>query len=300
MLSSKVVKVRDRRLSQRIINKDVDYRIWRYVDFSKFLAMLSYDTLYFSRADLLNDLFEGYVYSSISEKIFHQPNYLLKLFEYYKPFLDQFQLVLFPDGKLESFIAKQKVIINNYGFDTFALAYAYHFNHPDSIIYLHQNYSLNIPINKMFFVNCWHRNKEESAAMWKIFCNDACSVAIQSTYSKLQASLPESCNFGKVTYYRSDSYFEPRLHEIPINKYILSKRKIYSYENEIRSYIFKVSAGDLDSGINVSVDIENLIENIYISPNSPGWFGPLLDDVLNKYKSNMNTTLVYSYVNRKS
>lgn len=61
--------------------------------------------------------------------------------------------------------------------------------------------------------------------MWRIYCNDPCSVAIQSTKLKLQASLPIMCKFGKVTYYRSTDYFEPKLHEIPINKYILSKEK---------------------------------------------------------------------------
>lgn len=60
-----------------------------------------------------------------------------------------------------------------------------------------------------------------------------------------------------------------------------------------------MSANDLDSGINVTVNIEELIENIYISPIAPDWFGPLLDHVIAKYKPLMRTSLVYSYVNRK-
>jgi hypothetical protein len=34
-------------------------RVWRYMDFVKFVAMLEHGGLYFSRADLLDDPFEG-------------------------------------------------------------------------------------------------------------------------------------------------------------------------------------------------------------------------------------------------
>lgn len=39
--------------------EDPSVRIWRYMDFTKFVAMLDASGLYFSRADLLGDKFEG-------------------------------------------------------------------------------------------------------------------------------------------------------------------------------------------------------------------------------------------------
>lgn len=38
---------------------DDKYPIWRYMDFTKFVSMLASSGVYFSRADLLGDPFEG-------------------------------------------------------------------------------------------------------------------------------------------------------------------------------------------------------------------------------------------------
>lgn len=45
---------------------DLDIPIWRYVSFLKFMAMIDTNTLFFSRADLLGDPFEGSVPQSMA------------------------------------------------------------------------------------------------------------------------------------------------------------------------------------------------------------------------------------------
>ena len=47
------------------------------------------------------------------------------------------------------------------------------------------------------FVNCWHMNESESAAMWKLFSPATeQSICIQSTYARLRELLPEDVYLG--------------------------------------------------------------------------------------------------------
>ena len=47
---------------------DENDKIWRYVDFSKFLSLLEDSAIFFSRADKLDDPFEG-SYSKVNIKV---------------------------------------------------------------------------------------------------------------------------------------------------------------------------------------------------------------------------------------
>lgn len=43
-------------------------------------------------------------------------------------------------------------------------------------------------------------------------------------------------------------------------------------------------------GTNIPVDLEILIENVYIAPTSPNWFKELIISVLKNYKLNLEVT----------
>jgi hypothetical protein len=45
--------------------KDLDVKVWRYMNLAKFLWMLQKSALYFSRSDLMGDPFEGH-YSRVT------------------------------------------------------------------------------------------------------------------------------------------------------------------------------------------------------------------------------------------
>ena len=47
---------------------DLNMQIWRYMDFTKFVAMLERDSLWFARADCLDDPFEGAYTKPMVEK----------------------------------------------------------------------------------------------------------------------------------------------------------------------------------------------------------------------------------------
>lgn len=83
-----------------------------------------------------------------------------------------------------------------------------------------------------FFVNCWHMNVGESAALWDQYGN-AASVAIRSTIGRIKASIRDSKTvfIGTVEYADYASHFP--LDEVwhPLRPALL-KRKSFQHEHE--------------------------------------------------------------------
>jgi hypothetical protein len=135
-------------------------------------------------------------------------------------------------------------------------------------------------------LNCWHACEYESTAMWRIYGENG--FAIQSNYGKLKDSLPKEIYIGKVNYidYEKDSF---EYAESVLTPYFY-KRKNFSYEKEIRAIIIEEINENKNSkmnkneyGINVKVDLNKLIQNIYISPELPNWYYGLIKSIIEKY-----------------
>jgi len=219
--------------------KNSDEKVWRYVDFTKYVAMLNSSSLFFSRADLLGDSFEG-SYSRANLKL--RPTV-------YKDI---------PKEKLGSM--------------------------------LNQISTASRAFVKYAYVNCWHNNETESAAMWKMYTKSNEAVAIQSSYSKLLNVLPEEVFIGLVNYIDYDKDWLP---EGNLFYPFMHKRKSFSYENEVRAIKLefpspknKLEPALINSkpGINFKVNLERLIENIYVAPTAPEWYYRLVDDITKKFK----------------
>lgn len=147
---------------------------------------------------------------------------------------------------------------------------------------------------KEMAVSCWHMNDHESAAMWKLYLKSDEGIAIQSTYSNLVKVLdvsPISINIGCVNYidYETQSInfgdaFAP----------YVNKRKSFEHEKELRAVIWVKGYGNLElcgpliDGIRVKVSLNDLIERIYIAPNSPDWILGLVQSVAGKYEISKN------------
>jgi hypothetical protein len=133
-------------------------------------------------------------------------------------------------------------------------------------------------------VNTWHQNSDENYAMWNIYAKSY-GVAIQTTYKKLKDSFAKSDKpvyIGKVIYYNEEKDQTPM--ENPLDVFI-RKRCLYQYENEIRCcYVLPRDKGndfeweeqDTYNGVFISVDLNTLIERIYISPYAPKWYRDLV------------------------
>ena len=120
-----------------------------------------------------------------------------------------------------------------------------------------------------FYINSWHMNNHESYLMWKAYGDRGC--AIQTTYEKLTLSLHSSqaeINVGIVNYIDYDK------EQLPIGNtfYSVSYKDIaYKDEKEFRLLYWKLNLPNQnlpaeEIGVKVAVDVNILIENIYIMP----------------------------------
>ncbi len=127
-------------------------------------------------------------------------------------------------------------------------------------------------------ISSWHINEYESFAMWQIFTQNSEGLAIQSTIGRLQNALhPEK----KLNQYIGEvNYIDYKKEYIPFDdKFFpfLFKRKSFQYEREVR--ILSDTGNDvikINDGLKINVDINELIEKIYIHPKSENWYKNLV------------------------
>ena len=127
-------------------------------------------------------------------------------------------------------------------------------------------------------ISSWHINEYESFAMWQIFTQNSEGLAIQSTIGRLQRSLLPETDFDQ--YIGEVNYIDYKKELIPFDDSFfpfLFKRKSFQYEGEVR-VITDIGVSDIkiNEGLKISVDINELIEKIYIHPKSENWYKNLV------------------------
>ena len=211
-------------------------KLWRYMDFTKFVSMLENSGVYFSQVDLLGDPYEG-AYSLGNEK---NRNFVYSRSDKQKKSVDE----------LVKQIKRRRPGI---------------------------------------MISCWHQSNHESAAMWKLYAKSNEAVCIQTTYGKLSQSLGDSVSIGNVKYIDYEKHWIP---ERSIYFPFLYKRKSFEHERELRAIIDMKELKQKDLlmgnkfGIWRPVDLNMLINTVYVSPDSPAWFHELTKNILHKYKIN--------------
>ncbi len=240
---------------------DINGSIWRYMDFTKFAWMCATKNLFFSRADRLGDTFEG----------------------------------SWTKGDIEN----RRRMLESLG---------------------PSGQSVTEGLSKMAkgltiwsAVNCWHKNKHESAAMWKVYLRSGEGITIRSTYQKLCKSMSsdsfETIYVGEVKYL---DYEQEVIATTSLNAFspLMCKRKSFEWENEVRAVIVRLpmpSDGDsifrketIEEGIRVPVDMENLVESVYVVPGAPKWLFDLVRTTTEKFgltipvrQSNLDSEPIY-------
>lgn len=136
-------------------------------------------------------------------------------------------------------------------------------------------------------LNCWHMNNNESAAMWKLYLKSNEGIAVQSTFQRLKESItsPEIVYLGVVNYldYNKDSIDESNIFYPYVHK-----RKAFEYEKEIRGLVARLPTRDFNErtikdGIYIEVELNRLVERIYLGPGTPGWIRDLVESVIGLY-----------------
>ena len=231
--------------------------LWRYQDLPRYLDLLLKKQLFFSRADRFEDPFEGQYTQEAKEELVKE------------------QVEKMGNGKADEAVvqnAKQQV---------------------ERLTEEH------IARRTFVTINSWHWNDVENYAMWKIYARGTYGLAVQTTYERLKRCFNKAKQpvfIGKVDYDDCDV--------LPVNgslKPFLHKRKMYAYENEVRCcYVmpedngFNWEAQDMNDGVFINVDLNTLIERIYISPYSPKWINDIVTGINEKF--NINKEIVHSTV----
>ena len=144
------------------------------------------------------------------------------------------------------------------------------------------------------FVNCWHINKDENFAMWKIYaCRDA-SIAIVTDIKMLKDSIKTDKNIkGAIVKYENKNLWSSKSIENieqfenykkiqeSVKKAALYKRKHFEYEKEFRLIYQYNNLYDEDKNY-ITVDINKLIKYIYISPMAENYIKNTIIQTLKK------------------
>jgi hypothetical protein len=166
-----------------------EIKIWRYMDFAKYVSFLESSALWFSRADKLGETFEGKLGDPYEGDI-SKATLAARLGRF-----ASVGLLDAPDEYLEPMVQHHRNKINTY--------------------------------REWTYINSWHMNERESAAMWSLYARTNEAVAIQSTYARLRDCLPSNVYAGEVS---SEEFPGERLDE-PTQIYVGEVRYI-DYETE--------------------------------------------------------------------
>jgi len=234
--------------------------IWRYVGLDKFFDLLMSQELFFSNAAKMSDQYEGLIPK-------RNQDYLLKSIK--------------EEGlsKEEATIERQKRLQHIHALKEFTL------------------------------LNCWTINQSESYALWKIYLGGSKSgIAIRTTVSKLIKAIKKGNDTYKEDIYISKVKYTDFIKEEPENRFniITTKNKFYDYEKELRLFIFhkpkteneeeEKPPYDISVGRRLKVDLNELIDEIYISPFIGKWFDKTLIELLNKVNPNLTEKIKSSQI----
>jgi len=232
--------------------ENVDMKLWRYMDFTKYVSLIKERALYFSSPRLLGDSFEG---------SYTQPNVANDL---------ELAKAVYPDLTINSEEEMQNWIKNRESM-------RYHAYHG---------------MRNIIYVNCWHMNDYESAAMWSLYVSSGQGIAVQTTYRRLGESLVDTDSPTNVVMYggvvKYIDYDRDFISEENAFNALLCKRKSFEHEREFRAvgiYFPPNPEGTVMSfeGIPLTADLDTLIERVYVSPGSPDWIKELVESVTDKY-----------------
>jgi hypothetical protein len=227
-----------------------DTALWRFMDFTKFLSLITTKCLYFPRADKLGDPFEGAKVSAKNKAKWDK--------HYFNFFVEAIKTA--PNGGSQT--KNEKEILQ------------------EAKRLLKDIQGIGKRQIKETFISCWYEGQYESDAMWRIYSSSIeQAVAIKTTYKKLYNSLGrnQSIQIGRV------NYIDFSKQSVGINDSFWYKRKSFEHEKEVRAIIFDHNASE-ETGKLVPIKVETLIEDVYISPAAQSWFSNLVMDIMMKYE----------------
>ncbi len=211
--------------------------IWRYMDFTKFAALLNSRCLFFTRADRFADVFEG----SLT-----------------RPDIVEVSDIDI-DAASQNYSDMKRFLVDRFRYFT--------------------------------FLNCWHMNDVESAAMWQLYLRSSDGIAIRSSVARLKTALASFEDKIIIRPVRYIDYDTERIEMGDMLEPFFYKRRSFEHERELRAVFFDVRLyhdgtsptmhvnlehPEHEFGIPVAIDPTTLLESVYVAPQATDWFRDLV------------------------
>ena len=138
-------------------------------------------------------------------------------------------------------------------------------------------------IKKSTAINCWHINKNESDAMWKLYMKCNRGVAVQSSAKRILKTIDETkeeIEMSKIRYidYENDAWYHPV--DFPYRNYSFTtafrhKRIEFIHEQEFRLFHHIESVINIDeywdlqenkNGKFIEINLVTLVDKIWLPP----------------------------------
>lgn len=224
--------------------------LWRYMDFSKFVALLKDEALHFARADHLGDPFEGA--RGLADRKSEWKAHCLEYFRH---------AIRTAPGQPEEISAEQVEQQAERLFLDFEV--------------------IGEREIQSTFVSCWHANDGESEALWRLYCPPpSAGIAIRTDFGALDNALDGSFDvkFGYVQYVDFAKHFAGTYDRI------FWKRASFRHEAEVRAVIAKDWTNtSSESGLHVRVDLSQAVKAIVTSPFAPRWFDSVVKETMQRF-----------------
>jgi hypothetical protein len=172
------------------------------------------------------------------------------------------------------------------------------------------------------YLNCWHMNDNESAALWHLYTeNRHETIAIQTTFGKLESAIRlkwprDRIHISKVKYDPQNAG-EPvdgnrhfRAFSVSGFENIIYKRPSFAHERELRAFIYqecdeyrerplrneahlKRLLKERPEHIRIEITPSDLIQKVYVSPLAREWFVELVRNLSGALKDRVKKSDLY-------
>lgn len=231
------------------LSVDENQGLWRYMDFSKFVAMMQQGGLHFTRASNFEDPFEAAAGMASKE-----PSWDNHYLEFFKQAVTTPPPGYPPQSKTENEVTEEAKRLLREVKSAYARA-------------------------RDLLISCWHLNRVESEALWRIYCAPgAPGVAIQTDVVRLWNALENEVggNVGRVQYIDFKKGFASG------DQRIYCKRSSLAHECEVRAVLPNNMECPLGSRL-INCDLNDLIETVVISPFAPPWFMQIVEETVSRF-----------------
>ena len=227
---------------------EIESNLWRYMDFTKYVSLLSTKALYFTRSDCFEDGFEGA--KGLKRNKERWDDHYLDFFR---------SAIRNPPAGYERNVSDEEV-------------------EKQAREFLADLERGGLNSKRCTFISCWHESEYESEAMWRLYSSFMPNaVAVRTTYDRMYRALGRdpSIHIGRIEYIDFKSQYAG------LNAAFWRKHKSFEHEREVRAIL--VDSGCSADGKLVPCDLSILIESVFVSPKAPAWFSSLVQDVGEKF-----------------